>query len=71
MLRMPTRFAGGIILKIAYGWTVADNDDFFVTLIQQTFNAHTYVARPGYWLVDSYPIRTSPLATLSFTILIL
>ena len=56
---MVPRFAGGIILKVAYGWTVSDNNDFFVTLIQDAFKAHAYVARPGYWLVDSYPIRTS------------
>lgn len=51
------RNAGAVILKVAYGWTVAENDDYFVSLMEESFKVHAEIVKPGRWLVDTYPIR--------------
>lgn len=50
------RNAGAVILKVAYGWTVAENDDYFVSLMEESFKVHAEIVKPGRWLVDTYPI---------------
>ncbi|KZT01116.1 cytochrome P450 [Laetiporus sulphureus 93-53] len=50
------RNAGAVILKVAYGWTVAENNDYFVSLMEESFKLHALVVKPGRWLVDTYPI---------------
>ncbi|KIJ10316.1 hypothetical protein PAXINDRAFT_172185 [Paxillus involutus ATCC 200175] len=50
------RAAGGIILKVAYGWTVVDNDDYFVSLMEQSFATSVEIMKPGRWLVDVFPL---------------
>jgi cytochrome P450 len=49
------RTSGAIILKIAYGWTVEDNDDYFVKLINDVFRLSSSVQGPGKYLVDVFP----------------
>jgi hypothetical protein len=39
--------AGGVILKITYGWTVVDNDDYFVPLKEQPFVMSAEIMKPG------------------------
>ncbi|KIJ10318.1 hypothetical protein PAXINDRAFT_16661 [Paxillus involutus ATCC 200175] len=41
------RAAGGVILKITYGWTVVDNDDYFVPLKEQPFVMSAEIMKPG------------------------
>ncbi|EED83433.1 predicted protein [Postia placenta Mad-698-R] len=50
------RNAGAVILKVAYGWTVAENDDDFVLLMEESIKVHAEIVKPGRWLVDTYPI---------------
>lgn len=49
--------AGAVILKIAYGWTVTGTDDKFVAVMVEGFRISFEAARPGKWLVDTFPIR--------------
>ncbi|TFY71146.1 hypothetical protein EVG20_g1841, partial [Dentipellis fragilis] len=49
------RNAGGVILKVAYGWTVESNDDYFVRLVQHAFHLGREASLPGSWAVDTYP----------------
>ncbi|TFK48195.1 cytochrome P450 [Heliocybe sulcata] len=50
------RNAGGIILKVAYGWTVEGNDDYFVSLMEEAFQLSAEINAPGKWLVDAFPL---------------
>ncbi|KIK79440.1 hypothetical protein PAXRUDRAFT_280461 [Paxillus rubicundulus Ve08.2h10] len=50
------RAAGGTILKVTYGWTVADKDDFFVSLMEQSFAIVSEIMKPGRWLVEVFPL---------------
>lgn len=43
----------------AYGWSVNSNDDYFVSLMEESFKIHAEIVRPGRWLVDVYPVRKS------------
>ena len=52
----PHRLAGGVILKLTYGYEVQDGEDPFVNLIEganANFNAATV---PGAFPVDFFPI---------------
>lgn len=44
-------------MKLAYGYSVNDDDDFFLTTIEKAFDMAIQAARPGRWLVDYFPIR--------------
>jgi len=55
------RVSGGIIMKVAYGWTVKDTDDYFVGLMEESFTLTTEIVKPGRWLVDVFPIREAYL----------
>ncbi|KIJ13210.1 hypothetical protein PAXINDRAFT_13960 [Paxillus involutus ATCC 200175] len=50
------RAAGGIILKVTYGWTVADKDDYLVSLMEQSFAMAVEIMTPGRRLVDVFPL---------------
>ncbi|EGN94381.1 hypothetical protein SERLA73DRAFT_96479 [Serpula lacrymans var. lacrymans S7.3] len=50
------RYAGANILKVAYGWTVSGNDDYFVKIMEESIGIQAQATQPGRWLVDSYPI---------------
>ncbi|KZS88721.1 cytochrome P450 [Sistotremastrum niveocremeum HHB9708] len=50
------RYAVAVIMKIAYGYTVKEDNDQFVGLVQSWLehtNAHN--TKPAQWAVDSYP----------------
>jgi hypothetical protein len=49
------RVSGGVILKVTYGWTVKDADDYFVALIEQVFVLLVEIGKSG-WLVNIFPI---------------
>ncbi|KAJ7119005.1 hypothetical protein C8R44DRAFT_737850 [Mycena epipterygia] len=46
---------GGAYTKIAYGYTVAGNDDHFVALAEEHMRLGSVVGAPGRWVVDSLP----------------
>ncbi|KAI0312278.1 cytochrome P450 [Amylostereum chailletii] len=50
------RNAGAVILEIAYGWPVRDDDDYFVSIMEEGFKLQAELTRPGRWLVDVFPI---------------
>ena len=52
------RNAGAVILKVAYGWTVETNDDYFVKLMEQAVQHMAEANAPGKWLVEDLPART-------------
>ncbi|KAJ7491020.1 cytochrome P450 [Mycena latifolia] len=49
------RNAAAVIMKIAYGYTVSRNDDYFVALAEEDMRLGSIVGAPGKWLVDSLP----------------
>lgn len=53
------RNAAAVIMKMAYGYTVSDHQDFFVDAAEETSRITGYAAQPGRWLVDYYPICQS------------
>ncbi|KAF8906163.1 cytochrome P450, partial [Mucidula mucida] len=48
-------YAGQIILRIAYGIEVLDNDDPFIIEAEKGMHAMAVAARPGAFLVDTWP----------------
>lgn len=51
------RSAAGIIMKVAYGYTVAEDDDYFIGLAHESLKLASQSNKPGRWLVDYYPMR--------------
>ncbi|KAG6856615.1 hypothetical protein H0H87_002570 [Tephrocybe sp. NHM501043] len=49
------RNASGVIMKMAYGYTVTA-DDHFIKVIEEASRISGYALAPGRWLVDYYPI---------------
>ncbi|KAJ7940739.1 cytochrome P450 [Mycena leptocephala] len=49
------RNAAAVIMKIAYGYPVARNDDHFVALAEEGIRIANKSSAPGKWLVDSFP----------------
>ncbi|KZS88717.1 cytochrome P450 [Sistotremastrum niveocremeum HHB9708] len=43
------------IMKVIYGYTVESDDDRYVRIIESWMQSNNSAARPGAWLVDSYP----------------
>ncbi|EIM80788.1 cytochrome P450 [Stereum hirsutum FP-91666 SS1] len=54
-IRHIRRNAGGIILEVAYGWTVKKDDDYFISLIQEGFRITGMVTRPGAFPAEHFP----------------
>ncbi|CCM06184.1 uncharacterized protein FIBRA_08426 [Fibroporia radiculosa] len=51
------RYAGAVILKVTYGWTVSNTgDDQLVSLIEQAARLQPELVRPGRWMVDTIPL---------------
>ncbi|KAJ7184544.1 cytochrome P450 [Mycena filopes] len=50
------RSAAAVIMKIAYGYPVSQNDDHFVTVAEEHMRLGSLAGAPGKWLVDSVPI---------------
>ena len=49
------RNAGAIILKMAYGYNVTDEEDGLVELVDQAVQGFNAASVPGAFLVDSFP----------------
>lgn len=45
-----------MILKIAYGYTVSEINDYFVKIMEDGFHTQALLTKPGRWLVDVFPI---------------
>ncbi|KAF8582288.1 cytochrome P450 [Ramaria rubella] len=50
------RYAGAVILKVAYGYEVKSEHDYFLELAQATMKIGSAASAPGKWLVDSWPV---------------
>jgi hypothetical protein len=46
-----------VILKVAYGYTVEDDNDPLLSLAEEAAALGSLAGAPGMWLVDSFPIR--------------
>ncbi|ETW75662.1 cytochrome P450 monooxygenase 5 [Heterobasidion irregulare TC 32-1] len=56
------RHAGSVIMKLAFGYSVAEHDDFFVQAAEESSKISGFALAPGRWLVESYPLlRFVPL----------
>ncbi|KAJ7046067.1 cytochrome P450 [Mycena alexandri] len=49
------RYAGSVVLRIAYGHVVESDDDKYVLLAEELAHITTAAIQPGKWLVDSFP----------------
>ncbi|OAX32366.1 cytochrome P450, partial [Rhizopogon vinicolor AM-OR11-026] len=49
------RNSAAIILNLAYGWKVTQNDDYFIGVVQEGVVLSTILNRPGRWLVEVIP----------------
>ncbi|KAJ3804352.1 cytochrome P450 [Lentinula aff. lateritia] len=47
--------AAVVTMKIAYGYQVTGNDDYFVTKAEESMRVASLAGAPGKWLVDSLP----------------
>ena len=50
--------AGFVTMKIAYGYTIQDEDDHFIAIAEEASKIIAVASAPGKWLVDSIPICT-------------
>lgn len=46
-------------MKVAYGYTVRDKDDDFISVAEESSRISALCLAPGRWLVDYYPICMS------------
>lgn len=53
------RNAAAVIMKIAFGYQVTEDNDHFVALAEESMRVGSLAGAPGKWLVDSLPIRES------------
>ncbi|KAJ7479887.1 cytochrome P450 [Mycena latifolia] len=49
------RYAGAVVLRIAYGHIAERDDDKYVLLAEELAHITTAAIQPGKWLVDSFP----------------
>ncbi|GJJ15152.1 hypothetical protein Clacol_009427 [Clathrus columnatus] len=50
------RYAGAVVLHLAYGWTVTGTKDRFVVLTKEAFDlTMEIIGTPGKWMVDVFP----------------
>ncbi|KAF7369534.1 Cytochrome P450 [Mycena venus] len=50
------RNATAVIMKVAFGYTVSDGDDPFISIADQSSKISGWAMTPGRWLVDYFPI---------------
>ncbi|KAJ4474472.1 cytochrome P450 [Lentinula aciculospora] len=50
------RNAAAVIMKIAYGYTLTENDDPFIRVAEESAKISGWALAPGRWIVDYYPI---------------
>lgn len=56
---IPTRHAGSIILRIAYGYIAKDRDDPFIEAGNTAMASFNAGCKPGAYMVNQMPIRMS------------
>jgi hypothetical protein len=61
LIDRPARLAGGIILKLAYGYATREHDDPFVRQAEIVLAQFSVATMPGAFLVDIVPWRLSSL----------
>ncbi|KAG1884670.1 cytochrome P450 [Suillus subluteus] len=44
-----------VILDLAYGWKVIDNDDYWIRKLQDGFESSAVLSQPGRWFVEVMP----------------
>ncbi|KAJ8590794.1 cytochrome P450 [Rhizopogon salebrosus TDB-379] len=49
------RNTAAVVLNLAYGWKVTQNDDYFIRALQQGMVIFTMLVQPGRWLVEAIP----------------
>jgi hypothetical protein len=54
------RTTGAIILMIAYGYSVKNNNDYLLDVVEAAVTAFSQCMDPGAYLVDMIPLRKSP-----------
>ena len=55
------REAGGIILKVGYGYTIEPHgNDSLVDLADKAMEDFSYALLPATWAVDFFPLREQP-----------
>ncbi|KAK0444635.1 cytochrome P450 [Desarmillaria tabescens] len=60
------RNSAAVIMKVAYGYTVTENDDF-IGVAEESARISAQALTPGRWLVDYYPIVRFLPSWLPFT----
>ncbi|KAJ3506940.1 hypothetical protein NLJ89_g6580 [Agrocybe chaxingu] len=50
------RNAAGVIMKVAFGYSIASPEDLFIKVAEETSKISGWAMAPGRWLVDYYPI---------------
>lgn len=56
----------GIIMRVAYGYTIESLDDTFVRVAEETIKITDKTMANGSWLVDYYPIGLLIPLSISF-----
>lgn len=57
-------------MKVSYGWSVADENDYLLTIIEEGIRIGAQALRPGRWLVDSIPQCELFSYCITFTIVL-
>ncbi|KIJ34578.1 hypothetical protein M422DRAFT_263358 [Sphaerobolus stellatus SS14] len=50
------RFSGAVIMRVAFGYEVKSERDYYLQLAQEAMRIGSTAGAPGRWLVDSFPI---------------
>lgn len=58
MCHILGRMVGAVILKISLGYTVKEDDDPFLQIVNKAVDSLSVVVTPGWFLVDMLPICT-------------
>jgi hypothetical protein len=62
---MPCRNSAAIVLNLAYGWKVTQNDDYFIRVLEEGIVLNANLMEPGRWLVEAIPLCRSTFHYLS------
>lgn len=49
------RNSAAVVLNLAYGWKVTQNDDYFIRVMQEGVALSAILSQPGRWLVEVIP----------------
>ncbi|KIK35267.1 hypothetical protein CY34DRAFT_812300 [Suillus luteus UH-Slu-Lm8-n1] len=49
------RNAATVILYLAYGWKVTENNDYFISILRESLEISAMLSQPGRWLVEAIP----------------